>query len=70
MGSAFASSAPVGQVESLMREVAAEADLDISEQLKDLQPGQATLEASTASSAKEDNLSRRFVHQYRLPKCL
>lgn len=45
MGSAFATSAPTNQVEDLMRQVAAENDLDISQQLKDLQPGQSTLEA-------------------------
>lgn len=60
MGSAFATSAPTNQVEDLMRQVAAENDLDISQQLKDLQPGQSTLEAS-ASTAKEDALSKRFV---------
>jgi len=58
MGAAFAMSAPANQVEDLMKEVAAENDLDITEQLKDLHPGQSTLEAS-ASAAKEDNLSRR-----------
>ena len=46
-----------------MKQVAAENDLDISEQLKDLQPGQSTLEASAAAS-KEDNLSRRWVDLY------
>ncbi|XP_067935508.1 charged multivesicular body protein 1a-like [Watersipora subatra] len=61
MGSAFATSAPGNQVEELMKQVASENDLDISEQLKDLHPGQSTLEASTASTAKEDNLSRRLA---------
>ena len=61
MGSAFATSAPANQVEDLMKEVAAENDLDITDQLKDLHPGQSTLEASAASTAKEDNLSRRYV---------
>ncbi|KAF6036693.1 CHMP1A [Bugula neritina] len=60
MGAAFAMSAPANQVEDLMKEVAAENDLDITEQLKDLHPGQSTLEAS-ASAAKEDNLSRRLA---------
>lgn len=59
MGSAFANSAPTNQVEDLMKQVAAENDLDISEQLKDLQPGQSTLEASASTSKQEDNLSRR-----------
>lgn len=62
MGSAFATSAPSNQVEDLMKEVAAENDLDISEQLKDLQPGQSTPGASVTTTAQEDNLSRRYAY--------
>ena len=55
MGAAFATSAPTNQVEDLMKQVAAENDLDITEQLKDLHPGQSTLEASAAEPSKEES---------------
>ena len=61
MGAAFATSAPTNQVEDLMKQVAAENDLDITEQLKDLHPGQSTLEASAAEPSKEESLSRRYL---------
>jgi len=60
MGAAMTLSTPQNQVEDLIKQVAAENDLDVTEALKDLQPGQATLESS-AQSVKEDNLSRRYV---------
>ena len=62
MGAAFATSAPTNQVEDLMKQVAAENDLDITEQLKDLHPGQSTLEASAAEPSKEESLSRRYTY--------
>lgn len=62
MGSAFATSAPTNQVEDLMKQVAAENDLDIADQLKELHPGQSTLGASaSAEPSQEEGLSRRLA---------
>lgn len=63
MGTATTLSTPQDQVEALMREVAAEAALDIEDQLKELHPTTASVrsEASASTSDKEDQLSRRYV---------
>ena len=63
MGTATTLSTPQDQVESLIRQVAAENDLEITDQIADLVPGQSTLvsEAASASTQKEDMLSRRYV---------
>ena len=64
MGDAMALSTPQDQVEALIRQVAEENDLAITDALVDLQPGQSTLAAEGASSApvsrqQEDQLERR-----------
>ena len=63
-------SAPQDQVEALIRQVAAENDLEITDKLVDLQPGQSTLApgASVRSEEheKEDQLSRRFCFSLKL----
>ncbi|KAI0210794.1 Charged multivesicular body protein 1a [Lamellibrachia satsuma] len=63
MGTATTLSTPQDQVESLIRQVAAENDLEITDQIADLEPGQSTLvsEAASASTQKEDMLSRRLA---------
>ena len=63
MGTATTLSTPEDQVEALIRQVAAENDLEMTDQIADLQPGRSTLvsEAATAATVKEDALSRRFV---------
>ena len=63
MGQATTLSTPQDQVESLIRQVAAENDLQITDQLVDLEPGRSTLvsEAESASAKKEDALTRRLV---------
>ena len=63
MGQATTLSTPQDQVESLIRQVAAENDLQITDQLVDLEPGRSSLvsEAESASAKKEDALTRRFV---------
>jgi charged multivesicular body protein 1 len=65
LGAATTLSTPQDQVESLIRQVAAENDLEITDAISDLQPGQSSLaseaSAATASShAKEDQLARRY----------
>ena len=68
LGGATTLSAPQDQVESLIRQVAAENDLEITDKLVELQPGQATLApgASVRSEEheKEDQLARRYRHLY------
>ena len=63
MGQVTTLSTPQDQVESLIRQVAEEHDLEITDQLYDLEPSRSTLdrEAESASAKKEDALTRRFV---------
>ena len=61
MGTATTLSTPQNQVDDLIKQVAAENDLEITDQLVGLEPGQATLasEGTSSQAAKEDQLSRR-----------
>lgn len=61
MGTATTLSAPADQVEALIREVAAENDLAVSDQLVGLKPTQngAIGASASVSSEKEDQLERR-----------
>jgi len=63
LGGATTLSAPQDQVEALIRQVAAENDLEITDKLVDLQPGQSTLapgaSAKSEEHEKEDQLARR-----------
>ena len=62
MSDATTLSTPQDQVEALIRQVAAENDLEIEDQLKELNPAAGSLRApGAASSSKEDALERRFV---------
>ena len=63
MGQVTTLSTPQDQVESLIRQVAEEHDLEITDQLYDFEPGRSTLdrEAESPSAKKEDALTRRFV---------
>lgn len=65
LGGATTLSAPQDQVEALIRQVAAENDLEITDKLVDLQPEQSTLApgASVRSEQreKEDQLARRLA---------
>lgn len=62
MGTATALSTPQDQVESLIRQVAAENDLEVTDQLAGLEPSKASLSSeASASAAKEDQLSRRLA---------
>lgn len=65
LGGATTLSAPQDQVEALIRQVASENDLEITDKLVDLQPGQATLApgASVRSEEheREDQLARRLA---------
>lgn len=65
LGGATTLSAPEDQVESLIRQVAAENDLEITDKLVDLQPGQSTLapgaSARSEEHEKEDQLARRLA---------
>lgn len=60
MSSATTLSTPQDQVESLMKQIAEENDLDITEQLTDLNPTTASIREDTEKK-KEDDLSRRCV---------
>ena len=62
LGAATTLSTPQDQVESLIKQVAEENDLEITDALVGLEPGQSSLapEAS-ASAGKEDQLARRWV---------
>ncbi|CAH1780330.1 unnamed protein product [Owenia fusiformis] len=62
MGTATTLSTPQDQVESLIKEVAAENDLDISDQLADLNPSTASIRSEAeAENKKQDDLSRRLA---------
>ena len=58
-------STPQDQVESLIKQVAEENDLEITDALVGLEPGKASLSAeagaASVSHQKEDALSRRYV---------
>ena len=63
MGTATTLSTPQDQVEALIQQVAAENDLNITDQLQDLNPTASTIGATSSASAdqkKEDDLSRRL----------
>lgn len=59
MSSATTLSTPQDQVESLMKQIAEENDLDITEQLTDLNPTTASIREDKEKK-KEDDLSRRL----------
>jgi len=65
LGGATTLSAPQDQVEALIRQVASENDLEITDKLVDLQPGQSTLAPAASvrsdQQEKEDQLARRFT---------
>lgn len=62
MGAATTLSAPADQVEALIREVAAENDLAVSDQLIGLKPAQTgSIGVASVSSEKEDQLERRLA---------
>lgn len=64
MSSATTLSTPQDQVESLMKQIAEENDLDITEQLTDLNPTTASIREDTEKK-KEDDLSRRCVQKHK-----
>ena len=66
MGTATTLSTPQGAVDDLIKQVAAENDLELTDQLVGLEPGQGTLasEGASAQSQKEDQLARRWVEDY------
>lgn len=61
LGGAMTLSTPQDQVEALIRQVAAENDLEITDKLVDLEPGKATLTPGVKSEeqAREDQLAKR-----------
>lgn len=59
MGSATTTTTPENQVEALMRQVAEENGLEISEQLASVPS--ATIGEATATPAADDQLSRRLA---------
>lgn len=59
MSAATTLSTPQDQVESLMQQIAAENDLDITDQLKELNPTTASIREE-GERKKEDDLSRRL----------
>ena len=60
MSAATTLSTPADQVDDLIRQVAAESEIEIEDKLRELQPGQATLKSTvSAENDKEDQLSRR-----------
>ena len=61
MSSATTLSTPQDQVESLMKEIAEENDLDITDQLKDLNPTTSSIRADREQK-REDDLSRRYPY--------
>lgn len=66
LGGATTLSTPQDQVEALIRQVAAENDLEITDKLVDLEPGRATLATPAGSvrseeHAREDQLARRLA---------
>lgn len=64
MSSATTLSTPQDQVESLMKQIAEENDLDITEQLTDLNPTTASIREDKERK-KEDDLSRRYVQKHK-----
>jgi charged multivesicular body protein 1 len=64
MGGAMTLSTPQDQVEALIRQVAAENDLELTDKLVDLEPTRATITqpgAASEASEREDNLARRLA---------
>lgn len=63
LGGAMTLSTPQDQVEALIRQVAAENDLEITDKLVDLEPGKATLTPGVKSEeqAREDQLAKRLA---------
>jgi charged multivesicular body protein 1 len=63
LGAATTLSTPQDQVEALIRQVAAENDLAITDKLVDLEPGRASLAPSkvTEEHEREDQLARRLA---------
>ena len=60
MGTATTLSTPQNQVDDLIKQVAAENDLEVTDQLVGLEPGRASLSQGTSAQAeKEDQLERR-----------
>jgi charged multivesicular body protein 1 len=63
MSSATTLSTPQNEVEALMQQIASENDLDITDQLKDLNPTTASIRED-AERKKEDDLSRRYTYVF------
>ena len=64
MSDATTLSTPQDQVEALIRQVAAENDLQIEDQLAELNPAAGSLRApGSATASKEDALERRLVEE-------
>lgn len=64
MGGALTLSTPQDQVEALIKQVAAENDLEITDKLVDLEPGKASLASKGAKSEeqqREDQLAKRLA---------
>lgn len=63
LGGAMTLSTPQDQVESLIRQVAAENDLEITDKLVDLEPGKSSLAqgAKSEEQAREDQLAKRLA---------
>jgi len=65
LGGATTLSTPADQVEALIRQVAAENDLEITDKLVELEPGRATLTPANSvrseEHAREDQLARRLA---------
>ena len=61
LGTAMTMSTPEDQVTALIKQVAAENDLQVEDQLRDLNPASSSLrsEASAAPANKEDQLAQR-----------
>ncbi len=61
LSTAMTMSTPEDQVTALIKQVAAENDLQVEDQLRDIEPGQSSLrsEASAAPIRKEDQLEQR-----------
>lgn len=63
MSSATTLSTPQSEVESLMQQIASENDLDITDQLKELNPTTASIRED-GEKKKEDDLSRRYTYDF------
>ena len=65
LGGAMTLSTPQDQVEALIRQVAAENDLEITDKLVDLEPGKSSLAqgAKSEEQAREDQLAKRYHSQ-------